>query len=429
MGKPVLRRARFALGVSMCIVLATLPAPVGGSEGGAQSLREHIEVAGLRFVGATEQPSIGSYLTRDDIAVLVAAQEPATLNQFIKAGIPIRTSRLERLIEWGLLRTEDTRFVSSMLFLDVERAAALQSTMEAVAEDVVADVAPAIWQLNEQVWQHPGVATLPVLTAWMLRERVWADVAGAAGIGLRRWLTEQRSASPDRGFWGVLWYVEQPSAHPYQFFRARFDKYTILACWDTEEGRIAFEKVGAAQTMRRFLGELKSDGRKVSDASTFPGAYEAGLIDQQGNVRARALKYKPSNVGTIGSLVEIASRDLAASILRHLPRAEIAGTLGVSEQAAIVIAYMELVPKIVAGLTARGFPVTPSDEDADWAARLRPASGPTGAAPERPSGPPVVVSLPGARSHEPVPLLQPMPLYSAIIWKDLALRPIIELPW
>ena len=72
----------------------------------ARALRDGVELANLRFVGADEGLAPATALGQTDVAILVAARRPITLNELIAGGIPVRAQSIRRLIDLGLLRQE-----------------------------------------------------------------------------------------------------------------------------------------------------------------------------------------------------------------------------------------------------------------------------------------------------------------------------------
>lgn len=398
-----------------------------GATAAQQSLRDQVDVTGLKFVGAHLSGSApDQQMTLDDIALLVASHEPITLNELIAGGLPVRSSRLQLLMSWRLMQQVEGRFQSTLPVLTDERAAAFRNEIDRVSPGIVTNAVVAIRGVAEALGAPAQVPALPALTAWILRERAWAQMASEPGIDLRSFVENQRSFLPDRGFWGVLWYTESPPEFPYEFYEDRLSEYAMQVAWHTDAGRDPFETQGAG-LRREFLDKLERDGRRLDDRQRFPSLIALGLVDREnGDLRSRAARYRLDDREGLARAVEQAAADIATAILARLPATSLASALGgIPSEAALTIAYMELVPRIYAGLVEAGLPV-----------QVGPVVLP--AAPEDATE---LASVPSDRvrvsmgenaeegSLPPDAAAGPRTAFSLMIWKDLPIRSLLEMPW
>ncbi len=379
-------------------------------------LRDGVSVSDLQFVGAVEDGnSVRTMLSQDDVALLVAAREPISLNRLITGGIPVQSSRIQQLMNWGLLRQVGAEFQSLLPVLRDDRADAFASVLEQIAPAITDDVAVAIAAVNDRVWRHPGVPSLPVLTSWILRERAWDKLSGSAGIDIRRYVNDQREYLPDRGFWGLLWYAAEPPEFPYEYYSRRTDEYTVLVSWSPGVSGDPFAGENGSSTLTRFLDRLERDGRRLDDVDEFPGLVEAGLVESNGDLRALAREFRLSDRDGLGWVVEQAAADIATSFLSRVPRESVAAALGgVSGELAVTLTYMYLVPGIVAELSERGLPVTVGHPAAVWRSEQSTEDSA------------VRVAIRGAGDSDAADALPP---FSLMIWKKLPRQPLMELPW
>ena len=425
------------INLTRCSLLALLAAILLVNQGAmasaapqGRSLREGISTANLRFVGATDGGAAEARLSRDDVAFLVTARRPISLNEIIAGGIPVRTSRVQQLIEWGLLQQTGMRFVSRMPVLIEGTTEEFLALVDKAVERVLPNVETELLRLSDRVWRHPGVPTLPVLTAWILRELAWEQVAGRTGIDLRSFIAEQRQFQPERGFWGVLWYIDTPRPPAYRFYQVRRGDYTIQICWSWNESADPFGQQDGPTQLQRFLQKLKDDGRKINNPEQFPGALEAGLISSDKKVRALARKYRPSDEDGLARLIDDIAATIGQTILATLPRRQLAETLGhVADEFAVTVAYTELIPRLVRKLEARGVFVMPGDERTDWTAWFLESGGGDEERDDTRESLRITILTDRQQEENTVPVVVAVPRFSAIIWKGLTMRPIIELPW
>ena len=403
------------------------------------SLRDVIQAANLRLVGTIDPAMTEPILSADDIGFLVAAREPISLNAIIAGGLPVRASRIRQLIDWGLLEQTGMQFVSRFPILAGDRADSFDALIDEAVNRMVGEVAVELLRVSDHVWRHPGVPTLPVLTAWLLHELAWELIAGRDGIDLRSHTVQQRATHPERAFWGVLWYVADPVPPAYVFSRTRHEDYALLVCWKWGESADPFEGTDLENRRARFLDELRDDGRRINRPEFFPDAIQAGLITDDKDVRALARKYEVRSDEHLAKLVDDAAFGIARAILTYLPHRQIAQVLSTDQQSAVTIGYRELVPRLAQALFDRKLLVFPGDRRAVWQTdediEVDPTEGDTesGAEDEAPPDRPILplrATLEGSLETGGGAIgIIDVPRFSAIIWKDLPPRTIIELPW
>lgn len=414
---PSLRRG--ALRLAVAVGLLCLIAQPGNAQ--QQFLRDGVTRSNLRFIGVeAEGWEVVALLSVDDAALLVATDEVRTLNYLISGRLPVRASRLQQLIDWGLMRQEGMGFKSMVPIIRGDRARRFYDLVEEAVPAIAAESQPAMDRLSDRLWRHPGVPSLPAITAWMLRDRVWAHLAGPNGLDFERHLAEQRRGRPDRGFWGALWYVEDPTPPAFDFQEWRRGDYTIQMAWGYGSGDPLFGASDGPVPMSQILGKLRRGGRKLDDRDDFPGALAAGLVDAEGNMRVLALEYKIDDEDSLAYVIEETAVTITEAILRHLPISTLAPLLGVDQTTAGVIAYTELAPRLVERFHERGLLVRAGDPRAEWRNTVDTGDEDSGL-PRR-----ATVVGDGART---VWVAEGVSPYSAIIWRRLPTRPVLRIAW
>jgi hypothetical protein len=385
---------------------------------GAQQefLREGIELSNLRFIGyEADDVSVSSLLSPDDTALLVATDEPRTLNYLISGRLPVRASRLQELMELGLLRQEGMGFQSQVPIIRGEKAQALSDLLNSIAPEIAAESQVPMQALSDRLWRHPGVPTLPSVVAWMLRDRVWAHLVGTNGLDFERSVAEQQATAPNRGFWGALWYIEQPTPPAFDFHEWRRERYTIQIAWNHGDGDPFFSRAAGPVPIPEMLARLDNSGRRLSRREEFPGVLSVGLVDAEGDMRVLARDYDLDDDDGLAYLIEETAVAITEAILRRLPVTNLANLLEVAPALAGVIAYTELAPMLVTHLSGAGLLVRPDDDRADWRAAISDTD--RGDLPQRAS---VVTDGDGLAVDV---------AYSAIIWRDLPVRPRLRIVW
>ncbi|NKB87411.1 MAG: hypothetical protein GKS06_04230 [Acidobacteria bacterium] len=415
MGSFTMTRVKKSSTVLLCaaVLLGGLPTAASGQ----QSLRENASLANLRFIGVeNEGTEVAALLTLDDAALLAATREPQTLNYLISGGLPVRSSRLQQLIDWGLLRQSGVAFQSHIPIVTDGAAERLAQLVGASAPSVAADIDASLQMLSDRLWRHPGVPSLPAVTAWMLRDRVWEHLSGAHGLDFAARLVEQRLAYPDRGFWGALWYTETPAPPAYDLQEWRRDEYTVHLAWNYGAGDPFFGAPDGEIPMPQLLAKLDDRGRRLDDREDFPGALAAGLVDESGNMRILAADYRLDDEESLAYAIEETAVAVTEAFLRHVPIGDLAALLGSSREIAAIIAYTELAPRLVAELHARGQLVRADDPAAEW--RVTMETSDVGGPPQRAT----VMGGDGQPSN-------PSPPFAAMIWRDLPPRPQLRIVW
>jgi len=384
-------------------------------------LRDGVALSDLRFIGVeADGVEITSLLTADDAALLVATDEVRTLNYLIGGRLPVQASRLQQLIDWGLMRQEGDGFRSLIPVIRGDRAQRFYELIEEAAPAIAAESQLAMDRLSGRLWRHPGVAALPAVTAWMMRDRVWAHLAGPDGLGFERRLEAQQAASPERGFWGALWYTEDPAPPAFDLHEWRREEYTIQIAWNYGSGDPLFGATDGPVPLDQLLAKLRSGGRRLGDREDFPGVLAAGLVDPEGGMRVMASQYRLDGEDSLAYVVEETAVAITEAILRHLPAGTLAPLLGVARETAAVIAYTELAPRLVTLFHEQGLLVRAGDPRADWRAATD--------SDDEESGSPRRAAVVGDEARA-AGVGEGVPPYSAMIWRDLPARSRLRIAW
>lgn len=359
----------------------------------------------LRFVGRGQRSALLDSLD-DDGRLLLAFRHGATLDGILAAGVSFRSERIRRLLDLGLLDQQGRTFRTRFPVMTDDESAGFRQALRRRVPGLVREVLPSFRALREALEDQGLSRSFPALATWALRERGWHH--RLEGIDLPELVAAQLESDPDRGWWGVVWYVEPALAPLQRLDVARNRDWTLQLCWapgtlpaELGEGAIVRGRLG------RLLARLDDDGRRVDDADGFPGWRQAGLLDADGRLRVEPLTWDPDDEGTIAAAVEAAASAVAVAVEREASPAAV-GLEGFDEVAAASMIYHELVPELLRGLDAVGLAVVVGTSALDGAVVGADAEG-------------------TAVSHSPD---TGRPLLSAVLWNRLPARePAFPLPW
>ena len=236
---------------------------------------------------------------------------------------------------------------------------------------------------------------------------------GSQGLDVTNRFAAQFETYPERGFWGALWYVDDPAEPPYEVYEWRRSQYTVQIVWNHGDGDPLFGQPDSPVSMPALLPKLDDGGRKLDDREDFPGALAAGLVDPEGNMRITAERYRLNDDEGLAMAIEEAAVAITEAFLRHVPLASLAPVLKVSREIAGLIAYTEFTGRLVAAFDDAGLAVRAAEPDAEWRALM---------AMEQARQPPPVTVIGDQVALD-------LPPFAAMIWRDLPPRPPLRVPW
>lgn len=322
---------------------------------GAQAAAAGGEAPNMRFVGvAGGAAPPAQWFAEDDLSLLLTLREPMSPNEMLRARMPFRFDQLQRLQRTGFLVQEGERFRSTLMVLDEARLSTIREMLRTAAVAIVSDVRPQLSQLNASLTLTGHRMGFPAILNWLLRERVWAAALRDGRIDLTSLTASQQLAAPDRGWYGVLWIAEHVPLQQ-AFTSYTRDERVMFTSWVPRAG---ISEPFSADSVRRLLGDLKSDDREVKNADRYPQFAAADLFDDAGVLRIPAMRWEPDRADSTAAVVEALQQALLQSIMRRLPVGDLAAALHSRYAAeAATIGYVELVPLLMEELIEEGFPM------------------------------------------------------------------------
>lgn len=372
----------------------------------AQDLVSVPAPASVRFVGeGSAGISAIDSLSAEDLQLLAALQSPLTLDEILQRGLPFRTAQLQSLQRAGVLAQDGVAFRSLLALLGDADVAALRHSLDGIAAGVAGDVAVELASLQAALDGTRNGAALAALVNWILRERVWQQLLTTAAIDVPGLVAGQRAAAPERGWYGVLW-LSPVVGLAQRAATIGGSERALLASWNSAATPVP------GQEAAQFLAGLSADGRRVDHPERLPTLQGAGLVSAAGDVRIPTLDWSPQADGSIAAEVDQLTSAFATSVAAHLAVAELPLPLAASDVAGVrTIAYVELVPLLIAELLRTGYPIALADTP--------PASKST----TRTGGEFVIPIRPQERAAT-------LPSISAIVWRGLNVpAPAYPIAW
>jgi hypothetical protein len=394
----------------MLVSLALIPPPVSVAQGRSSQLPDEasVSVDYLRFVGAIDGLDPGTAIGQRDTALLVALRQPATLDEILARGIPIRSSQLTTLSRLGLLEQSGMTFRATFPILVGDEAESFRGALRDHLPRIAADAIPAFQRLDDALDAQGLRGAFPVVATWVVRERAWHHLVDRAQVDLNAVMESQRLLYPTRGWWGALWYVDPPQLLIHEVSSVTGRGRTLMLCWATDQAPETFAETRGEIVAAQFLAALDDAGTRVGDADRFRSLGSISVIDQSGRVTQRPVAWMPDRPGTVAMAAEQAALALADSVAANLSYEEIAAPFGIEELSLVAtLAYAELAPELLWAMDAVGLSVLVGSGERE-AGTTNEFKGPEGQ----------------QESSEGRPTI------SAIIWEGLPRpRPAFRIPW
>ena len=371
-GPVVLAKARLLAGV-LAVLLSTagasavrvlparLPEPTGAT---SQALPDRLDLGLLRFVGAVDGAAPAGLLDVPDARLLLALRHESTLDDVLAQRVSFRSSQLRRLTDWGLIEQRGRGFRASLPVLLDDDTQQFRGLLNDSFPAIVARSMPALRRLEEALQEAGGASAFPAVATWLVWERVWqqylSGVHAQTGweADLEAIIRDQHTRWPDRGWWGILWYIDPPAAPLHEFVaeRTRGRLVQLVRARGEEPQPGADARLRAS--LEQLLESVNDDGSRVREPLRFPALIEAGLIGAGGEWAAPVLDWTPEQAGSAAAAVDEAAAALAAAIAEALPMETLSNRLGLENSAATVtIAYAELAPQLLRAMDAVGLGV------------------------------------------------------------------------
>lgn len=329
------------------------------------SLAAQLDMEHFEFVGVTESGSPAERIGPLGREILVVCARPCSLDDIVSAGIPFRMSEFRRLADWGYMEQVGTELHSSIPILRRDKLREYEQSLAELLPAFVDAVEPAFRDLAWTLQDTGYADALPAVASWVLTRRAW-DVFQREGIiDLDGTVRGQREAFPDRGWYGFLWYREDPPTLPVGVDSFDYEEYSLLACWPNgrRPGFLAGED--APRRWRRFLDKLEDRGREVDDPDDFEDLAPSGLFDAAGNVSLPAVEWTPDLEGTPGWSTERTAMAVARALENQLNPLRMGTEIRPLEKDfAFTVVYMDLIPAILRELQERGIPVLDIEPEA-----------------------------------------------------------------
>lgn len=381
--------------------------------------------AELSFAGRLRGPGPRERISDNDLALLVAARRPTTLEQILAAGIPFRASQIDRLKDWGLLRQQGETFEATFPIILEAEVESLASLLDGIVPALANATVGSFRRLAQITAPGPesevNAAALPAVATWILHGPVWARLASDPRTGLDALTADQMSRFPNRGWWGVVWYMRPRPTAPHELTVGRSDEWTVMLCWPRSDRPVDDAPVLSPTRAAQLAGSLRRDGREVRSPEDFPELRQLGLIGEDATLRVPVLEWdrrlpgEPEQDGevTVAMFVDAVVETIVDTILRELPVEGVQELSGARERAA---AYAITYPLLVERLL---------DAYGQWDPSLHlvspGAQGQTGPALER--------GQTGTAGNGGT-IAQPVPWLSAVVWRRLPTpTPTLELLW
>ena len=299
----------------------------------------------FRFVGMPRQVLPADALSDNDLALLAAIRQPATLDEVLDGGVPFQASQLRRLQEMGLLEQTGVRFRSLVPMLLTEEAEVFRDRVGASLPQIVDYLVPFFAELDRSLREADNAGALAATAAWVLQERAWHHLGQSGTVDVLSTMRAQRDEFPSRGWWGLLWYIEGPRRAVHRLASVGADDRALQMSWRVGQWPLEISPEQALTRAVQFLGNLDDDGRRIRNPERFQDLAATGLFRSAGRP-APLLVWEPNREGSPAAAAEEAARAVAR-VVASLPLDELGELVG-GEQRDLVaaMAYAELIPEL-----------------------------------------------------------------------------------
>lgn len=281
----------------------------------------------------------------DNWEIVDACKAPKTRKELGALFPRLTDSQLELLVDFRVLALEKGTYRTAFPVLDAKATGELRRSMRELAPAVLDGVRPELDGFLA-ILGKAGRArnAFSVLFAYVMDGQVWRRLE-------EKGLLHKQTLTPETPFWaGTIW-ASAPRAFSCGTNSLQAEDATLMINWS----RAAHGK----------MGPLMSDWKSVAALATWLGkggaldprvrqVFEpAGLFDASGQLAVPVVTERPGD-----PLFDAASRlsqKLAGAVATKLPLAELSRRFGLgSSEAALVIAYHELMWEMLAELDAKG---------------------------------------------------------------------------
>ena len=313
----------------------------------------------LHFVGVADRIPPAESIGMPSLKILAVFRQPSTLNQLLSLGVSFQSSELRRLMDLGLLEQRGVAFQTTALpVLIGEEVESFRQELRDSLPVLAADVIPAFNSLHRALGEVGVTEAFPVIATWIVRERAWQHLLASPTIDLRGVVDGQRRARPDRGWWGILWYIDAAVETPHELLSVRGRDRSVQVCWASGYGPPELLEPGGRALLGRLLDDLDGDDRSIRNPERFADLAPTGLIGEDGRLDRPILAWTPERSGTLAAAADAAARAVANAFAEHAPLKRLSEQLRTeSLAAAATIAYFELAPDLLRAMDAVGLNV------------------------------------------------------------------------